>query len=1533
MGIKFEIPLETEEFVKKQAKANADLPLAAFDSRSFEKLVYWIYKQEIEEGNWKGLYSEIRLMSGVRDGGKDCALFNNADFVGVIQCKHSLKDAALSMPLFTKEIIKFGLYYLTGIVEIIDPLNFTYYIASSSGFTEDCQNLIGKFNILIENLNHFDNWTNTVITANASLSKIDTKDLKNKLISFLKSIKIIKIDIEDINLLLSKSNQILTINRFFELKHVIDIAALENVAADIKKVVKETAIKPLWVSPSKILSQFEDVSTFLTNWNSYIDVNKTIHFERSQIKDIKDWILSPLETNKNPIVLVVGDAGTGKTVVMKELYTQLHDANIPVLGLKSDIWNAETIEDLEKKLDFRAPLLDMIETLLEENDKVVILVDQIDALSQSLSVKKSLINTYLLLIKKLSNLEGVRIIISVRRFDLEYDQYLRGLDQNKIFDINELNVSEVELALEKLSINFGGIKPRLREILRIPHNLYVFCSIYHKNLSIDGLNETHDLYHELWKQKITKSPESLNLAANALKNIVYKVAQKMNELQVITLDKDIFEVNYLEIDYLVSSNILVLKGSQIQFFHQSFYDYVFARNFVEQKKSLSDFIIRSKQVLHIRLTIKVILTYLRETDHFEYLYQIKKLLKSNRIKFHVKLLVLNTMGYNSNPQLEEMIFVKNNIINNKRLIIYFIESIIGDKWIEFAIKEGIFDCQLYPKSTLSNKFNRWKTKRNLSNHPIQNNHINSTVLEIIYGCLYKSITEARARICVYLSEKKDFDGLIWIVKQMLYSLKIWDSPVIFSLYEKYRETIQKDVFIFVQVLENIIPFNMDYVCKEFFEFTQIRNLQSSDESNHNDLFHLNDLFDKILISDINKGVTLGFAILKDQIVSYTLKYKIDTTIIYNDNLYNFYDHDRSTNHGSQEEIYSLVIRAIEEFAKNEDQRFKQLVADSMSENSLSILLIVVFGFLSNPIPYYDAIVEFISTLESKKGFEREGKLNYWIRILISKIYPNLEQGQKDVINAIILSINCDNELTVFERDGKKTHNLRWYGYKKFQYLSSIPMQSILNQKALRKYFLELSRKFQPINNEIEPNKVYFHKTLPPLQPTAYENMNLEQWEKSFIKLSDYEDNFQKGGIFEHSRSFSDSVKKNPTKYISFIESLISNKKISSDYWYCGINALNEIKYDPRVILKLFKIAINTDLEKSYKLYLIWMVDTFIAAKIIDDDIFNFLIDALFSKTNKKASELSTDPIMEGANSIQGASLQRLIKCIYEVQYCEKIFNACEEISLSGNISTKAILLLNLVYLIKINSTRTLKILLNTNSQIEPSLIKPSIIPLQYLIHNDYKSSLQYIEKCLPYKNEEIELTYLLTEAFIHNYKGSKSLLFEMHKSSEIAKAASIRVASENIFNNDLGIRAKSMFLFKRYLNDKSLRVSREYDLVFFKNKEDFTEWIPFLNSYAKSRSLKNNPRNFLAFLLANVNNFPEKCIDLMTNYRSMNQPNLSQGPYYTDEPLKIVLNAYIVFNNSNNEKYIKKAIKLFDQMLQIDFLRKNAYMALDIVEK
>lgn len=261
--------------------------------------------------------------------------------------------------------------------------------------------------------------------------------------------------------------------------------------------------------------------------------------------------------------MVVGDAGNGKSVILKDLWKKLDDAEIPVLGIKADRYYVESIKELEERLGVDDKLEAMVRKLQKERKIIVILIDQIDALSLSLSTNRNYITVYKQLVKKLSSIVGVKIVISVRTYDLEYDPELNFFDEKsqlkryqnqKTFKVNTLDKSQVESVLQQLKVDNKNVSDKLIQLLQTPLHLNVFCKIYNPSIQLRTIRTLQDLYFELWNQKVLNIPNPSAVNKENVINLLYRIVDgvEISIPEISLRDKYTQELEYLKSEGLIN---------------------------------------------------------------------------------------------------------------------------------------------------------------------------------------------------------------------------------------------------------------------------------------------------------------------------------------------------------------------------------------------------------------------------------------------------------------------------------------------------------------------------------------------------------------------------------------------------------------------------------------------------------------------------------------------------------------------------------------------------------------------------------------------------------------------------------------------------------------------------------------------------------------------------------------------------------------------------------------------------------------------
>ena len=443
------------------------------------------------------------------------------------------------------------------------------------------------------------------------------------------------------------------------------------------------------LAPNQILSQFKKVSSSLRNWPDTFSKISESHIDRDETEEILNWIRKPLTGIDKPILLVVGNAGTGKTVILKDVLTKLYNEGVAAVALKADLYSAGDFSELKDKLNIPDDFEKLITTLTEKR-KTVLLVDQIDALSQTLSSEREAINFYYNLINRLSNVPNLKIIVSCRTYDLSFDPILQPFDVKEKINVSDLSKEQIEYVIKKLGIKWETLPQKLKEILGNVQNLNIFASIYDEKLLLDELKSLEDLYSELWERKILKHKSE----TNDLINLISEISTEMYNSQKIFVSRNYYNDRYLnQLKQLTSEGILVLTDKKrfIQFFHQSFFDYCFARTFVSSRKNLYEHILKQHQGLFIRSLIKQVISYLRGANPIEYLSQLEKFLKSEKIRFHIKQMLINQLGFEENPNDGEWRILKKYVLNKTFLTRQFLEANRSCAWFDMLEKQGLVD--------------------------------------------------------------------------------------------------------------------------------------------------------------------------------------------------------------------------------------------------------------------------------------------------------------------------------------------------------------------------------------------------------------------------------------------------------------------------------------------------------------------------------------------------------------------------------------------------------------------------------------------------------------------------------------------------------------------------------------------------------------------------------------------------------------------------------------------------------------------------
>jgi SpoVK/Ycf46/Vps4 family AAA+-type ATPase len=1534
--IQYEKPIIFDLPEKPIPIANQGFPYNNIASdRRFEELIYSIYNKKIlNDPTWKDLFDDIKLMQGVGESGRDCTLYKNKINNGAIQCKKYFKR--ITKPECIKEIIKFILFSIVDNSLLPDENNFSYFFIASSDFSGPASTYLNHFNTNIKTEPNLENWVNELIKDYITFKGLVFATLSVELISKLSKIRIIQIIPRQLDIELNTPYTQDIVSLFFNVRSVVDTKTVEEIKSLVKGLITSNQVL---LSDDEIKQKFITASLQLASYKDDLYNMPGSHINRSETIEIIDWLKKQLGAKDDPVLLLTGNPGYGKSVILKDVYNQIVNAKNPVIGIKSDRYYVNSISELTTRMNLDYSIIELTKKLAETNEQVVVLIDQIDSLSQAVTTKRDYIDTYNKILHELMLIKGVRIILSIRTYDLTYDyEFTQYKGYHKVI-VNPLSTVQLTSILNRLGINIEHLSVNLVALLSVPNNLDIFCKIFKHDFKINHLTTLQDLYDELWIQKIEsvvdgKTEQSVNA--------IFEISEKLHNEQTLLISIQKLSVSTQHrLSILISMGLIILQESEVQFFHQSFHDYVFSRHFTTQKLSVLSYIQKEDQSLYIRPALKMILTFIRSKDTREYIKIINELLFSKSIRFHIQLLIINQIGFERNPSVLESDFVINKILISRKYGIPFLESAIGTKWFDIFISNKILDKLLYPNIFCFEKITKIKfiqlllTKIGLSECLVKNDFAKRKDKEfnLWFDIIRRSLPEKRKLVMTYLVGLNDFPNKKNIILRILFSLKIWDEELAFQLFDKNYDNYENQLFEFSQVMEDAVSFNYDW-CLTRFKNACLESIGKK-STNSMSAYQKILILKKLFLTNPEKTFVFAIELLREIIKSSISGLEIDPTKLYDDITFSFLDHDRDHLNEFNEMLFKNCIDNAKELSIKHSAVFDNFIVEAEYENSVSILRIILIALENEPVYYCERSFNLLMTLFKKNAFK--GSLKFYIRNLITVAYHCFTDIQKNELNSLILQLKSDFEMHSYEIMGRRKFHSN-YGYLQFEYLSSIPQCQISLFPEIRKKYLEFKRKYSTAEN----SKAFTFKSIrigAPLAAKAYEKMSLEQWETSFLRFNkqqDYSFDSEKGGLTENCHEFEERVIKNPDYFSPLIEKIIKEQNVPPDYMIAGLNGLIKANYSPETVYDLYKLLIQIPLSGFNIRLVIWMTDYLSRNRLIDEGIFNFVCGIALDDPDPNNATNPEHPENDILNTNRGAAVDAVIRSAFNPSFGEKIFEVLSVVAKDPIISVRLSALRHLAYLTNIDKEKTLQLFLSfINNTGNKDVFKFSIDPAQHLARYDFKALIPYFKKASEIETVQGNIAIILAIAWFNKKEDSYKLLKKVWRKSSKARSTMVEVALTNYKDDDTKIRQKSKWLFEHFLNDNSEDVLHAYSSAFLHlNPLDFELYLPLIKKYSASKCAQKDPHYYYDFLLKCCKFQSKECIDLTRHFIKYNEPNPYTGPHYEgNEPVKILMGSYngIYETLPINRLYVAKAMNRFDQMLKQRVFRNAAYQVLDSI--
>lgn len=373
--------------------------------------------------------------------------------------------------------------------------------------------------------------------------------------------------------------------------------------------------------------------------------------------------IESLVTGSMRIAIVHGKAGIGKTGVIAQVAKTQQSNGWTVLAFRMD-----RLDPTKRLIKFGKQLLGRecspvaaLAAVSGERDSLLV-IEQLDAISTTSGRNSEFFYVVDQMIREANLYPRMRVMVGCRTFDFHNDRRIRELSQrskNRTIEVpvKELSDSVMGEVLSHLGISERKLNDRQRQMFRTPLHLHLLsCILENTHEKISNIGNPEQLYDEFWDAKRAEVTPNLS-NPNNFEIVLSDLAEEMTRSQKLSVPKYI--VRYLndDVQRLISANVITQISNRLSFFHEGYFDYVYARFFCERGESLFNFISSSAQDLFIRGQVRQILTYSRGRSFEDYLSEIRNCIESDRIRFHVKSLIIEVIGLVQQPTKEEWAFL------------------------------------------------------------------------------------------------------------------------------------------------------------------------------------------------------------------------------------------------------------------------------------------------------------------------------------------------------------------------------------------------------------------------------------------------------------------------------------------------------------------------------------------------------------------------------------------------------------------------------------------------------------------------------------------------------------------------------------------------------------------------------------------------------------------------------------------------------------------------------------------------------------
>lgn len=353
--------------------------------------------------------------------------------------------------------------------------------------------------------------------------------------------------------------------------------------------------------------------------------------------------------------VLAGAAGAGKSVAAGQVVRLAREREWPVLVLSADgLPEAPTTAQLGVELGLPESPATVLAAVAAGGDALLV-IDQLDAVSVTSGRHPERLRLIGDLLREVRSYPRLRTLLACRQFDIDNDRELRGIareDNAAVVAVGNLDEEQVRQALGEAGLPTAVPAP-LMQLLAVPLHLALYVELAQAGVGdLTSTRTVAELYDRYWDTK----RDACRLARGGTDEwlpVVERIVERMNDRKELSVPEPVIDDLDQQVKIMTSEGVLTVDRGRVAFFHETFFDYCFARQFLASGDSLRDLLTSSEQDLFPRGQVRQILAYERGADISAYLADLGWLVSSPDVRLHIKALVVALLETVPDPTSQE----------------------------------------------------------------------------------------------------------------------------------------------------------------------------------------------------------------------------------------------------------------------------------------------------------------------------------------------------------------------------------------------------------------------------------------------------------------------------------------------------------------------------------------------------------------------------------------------------------------------------------------------------------------------------------------------------------------------------------------------------------------------------------------------------------------------------------------------------------------------------------------------------------------